>query len=294
MKLNKLGLCAVPIALALSLTGCNYVDAGIKQVQKDSAESAVGPNLDTGKKIETDTGSYTKVRPSDDLLNSIAGSPVLDGEGKDSGFTSGGAKYAINEYFYRYFIDSSALEGGAKSLKSWKKAALKQGVLSSTEYSSDWLKDPKSFPVLTTGHIANKVKGLSFINDGKPRMSDATLTFDDKKTYVEEYPDGWVMTVPATWSVDYRITDDTLLQMLRHQNPKAADEEILEALTDEAQDGKGENPLRVSGTANFTVLMGGEDKVYSVGYQTKYTYGDVVRPEFQKGGARYEEERPDR
>lgn len=293
MKLNKLGLCAVPIALAFTLTGCNYVDAGIKQVQKDSAESAVGPNLDTGKKIETEGASYTKVRASDDLLNSIQGAKVLGGDGEDYGHDSITAKYAVAEYFYRYFIDSTALEGGKKSLEAWKKAAIKQGVLSDTDYSLGWLKDPKSVPVLTTDSFdSTNIK--SFIHDGKPRMTDANLTFDDKKIYVEEYPDGWVMTVPTTWDVDYRITDETLLQMIRHQNPKGTDEEILEGLTDEAQDGKGENPLRISGTADFTVLLGEEAKIYAVGHQSKFSYGDAIRPEFQKGGARYNEERPDR
>lgn len=292
---KKLGLLAMPLALAFTLTGCNYVDAAVDAAEQATGSDEVGTTMTKGKKIETEAGGYTKVRASDVTLNSIKGSKVLGGDGKYYGHDSRTAKSTITEYFYDHFIDSTALEGGAKSLESWKKAAINQTMFLDTEYATEWLKHPESAPVLTAKIIAPKVENLSFINDGKPRLTDANLTFNDKKTYVEEYPEGWIMTVPTTWEVDYRITDETLLQSLRAANPKATDESILERLTDEAKDGKGENVVHVSGTADFTMLAGSEEKIYAFSHQPKSTFGeDIIRPEFQKGGARYDEELPDK
>lgn len=277
---KKIALLAVPVALAFTLSGCNYVDAGIQQIQKDSAESKIGPNLDTGKEVKTEDGSYLKVRASDDFNNAIENSVVLLEDGEDSEIGSSYFTRAVSEYFFSHFIDSTALEGGEKTMKAFKAAALKQKALSNTKHTKDWLATKNSQPVLTTTFLG--IKNLKpFIHDGDPRLTDATLNFDEKKFVAVETPDGYVTRVPAKWTADYRITDETLLNMLVDQNPAENEEDIRAGLTDEAKDGRGENRLHVDGTLEVDVLMTEDGpKIYGVGVNAKYSHDDAVKPEY--------------
>lgn len=292
MKLTKLGLCAVPIALAFTLTGCNYVDAGVDFAKSAVTDDTVGEHMTKGEVVETANGSYTRVKASEDHLNSFATAPEGErealigntdpnGAALDTGRS--GLKQAITEYFYSHFIDSSALEGGSKTMKAWTADAIKKGNLTDTKYTKEWLDLPGGYPVLSSERITNTSTLEPFIHDGKPRLKDANIEFgaDDKFKW-EDTADGIIYGVPTTWSVDYRITDEAVFEMMRVQLKKKSEDEVLAMLKDEAKDGKGENILRITGDSFFD-LRGSEDgyQIYVVDHGIKADLPDVVKPEFE-------------
>lgn len=301
---NKFALRAVPFAVALTLTmtGCGYVESAIgkaKNMTTDTAAEAtpdhtVGTSMIKDEVIKTDRGSYAKVKASPAYLGSLSGGKSdaemsVDSELSESGiwiaseYDRFALKISVAAYFFDHFIDSPALEGGAEERKEWVRDAIYDGVLSDSAYTKKWAADPDNYPILTTANLIGNPGLKSFINDGGPRMTNATIKFGKAKDFTYgETEDGLVWSIPTTWSVDYRITDETVFDMLRAQNKDSSDAEIRAEMTEEAQDGKGENTLRITGESDFhRVDSSGQGQVmYAVGAEIKYTLESAIKPEF--------------
>lgn len=188
-------------------------------------------------------------------------------------------------YFFNEFIDSTALEGGAPGLATWKSEKLAAGAFSEAPFTKEWLDGAhgQSLPALSADFIG-KDGGLKFIHDGKPRMTDANITFGEMSWTRNN--DGEVIKMASDWSVDYRVTDETVVNVLKAQN-KFSDEDVAKYLTDDVKDGSGENTLTVSGKADWFTLGnpgGGSTQtspIYLISVQLDPTFGPFIKPEFR-------------
>jgi hypothetical protein len=286
---NKLALGAASLAVAFTLTGCTYVESAVINGKDLVNGSTVGPNMIKGELVKTSDGSYRNVKMTQEFGDATnAGWESEQPTLHEDGFTVDGNRIPyrnqIGNYFFTHFIDSTALEGGQETRTAWTNAALKDSILSNTKFTKDWAEKSDSYQVLTLENISKNPGLKSLIHDGEPRMTDANLKFgDDDKFIWAESEDGSYLTVPITWSVDYRVTDETVFDMLRAQNKTSSDEEIRSEMTDEAQDGKGENVLRVTGETDFLLLDNPENErtpIYATGTELTYTLESSIKPEF--------------
>jgi hypothetical protein len=135
--------------------------------------------------------------------------------------------------------------------------------------------------VLTVGTMT-KAGGTQLIHDGKPRMTDANIKFGEMSW--AENSDGQLVKLSSEWSVDYRITDETAISMLKNQNGYS-EEEVKKYVTDEAQDGNGENTVTLTGKAEWWLLAKSGDIsdpwIYLISTPYHHSLKSVIKPEFQ-------------
>jgi hypothetical protein len=282
-------LLAGALPLALILAGCAQIESTVGDI---TGKHSYSKNLTVDGKVDAADGSYSSIKVSDDFLNQTVnggtpdGKPFVDIINPETGqkMSTHPPEYRerVTRLFFDEFIDSTALEGGESTLTEWKVRKVADNTIATTPFTKEWLDGVhgKSFPVLTTESIA-PAGGLKFIHDGKPRMTDASLTFGE--TTWTRNDDGDLVRVIADWSVDYRITDATAAEMLKVQN-KLSDGEVQNYLTDAAKDGSGENTLHVYGQAEWYLLsQSGELRtapVYLISNPSRYSLESVVKPEF--------------
>jgi hypothetical protein len=282
------------LPLAVILTGCAQIAETVGNATENNSSST---NWIVDGQVETAGGSYSSIKVSDEIMNKmyeevVPGKTYADIVNKETGEKLEGDPGSLHlqlremviPYFFDEFIDSTALEGGEPAFADWKAKNLADGTFASVPYTKEYLDgvhgEPR--PVLTS-EIINKAGGLKFIHDGKPRVTDANITFGEITWSSSQ--DGVYYNVATDWSVDYRITDATIVDMLKAMNTtnKATDDEVKEVLTDEAKDGTGENTLRVHGTAVWHIMASGEnDKLpfYYVLAPTDFSMNPFIKPEF--------------
>lgn len=285
-------LLAGALPLALILAGCAQIEETVGNVTGNHSYSK---NLTVDGKVDTADGSYSSVTASGDYMNRAVNEGLTNGEGMiviDNPDT--GEKLMVQAqilrnrtvtYFFNEFIDSTALEGGAPALASWKSEKVAAGEFDTAPFTKEWLDGVhgQSIPVLSADFLG-KDGGLKFIHDGKPRMTDASITFGAMSWTRNN--DGAVIKMASDWSVDYRVTDQTVIDVLKAQN-KFSDEDVAKYLTDDVKDGSGENTLTVSGKADWFVLDNpgggtpGTTPIYLISAQLDRTFGPFIKPEFR-------------
>lgn len=264
------------------MSGCAQIQDAVGNITGNHSYSK---NLTVDGKVDVADGSYSSVKVSDDFLNKAINEGMVQGRSfVDINNPETGQKMSVHppqyrgdviQYFFNEFIDSTALEGGDATLAAWKKAKLADGTLAPAAFTREWLNGihGESTPVLTVGTMT-KTGGVKLIHDGKPRMKDANITFGEMSW--KENKDGSIVKLETEWSVDYRITDETAIAMLKNQNGYS-DEEVKKYVTDEAQDGKGENTVSFTGKADW--WFAGES-IYLIGTPYHHSLKSVIKPEF--------------
>jgi hypothetical protein len=289
---KSFALLAGALPLAIVLSGCAQIEETVGNITGNQSHSR---SLTVNGKVDTSDGSYSTVKASDEFRNNIVNSgisptgsqqwPINNPEtGEKMEIHPAHIRGNIITYFFDEFIDSSALEGGAPALDAFKAEKLSSKAFSAAPFTKEWLdgKHGESHPALTAEFIA-KDGGFKPIHDGKPRMKDANISFGEI-TWTQN-DDGHIIKIASDWSVDYRVTEETVAEMMKAQN-KLSDADVQQYLTDDVKDGRGENILKVTGTADWYVLphAGGLDlntaPIYLISTQFNRTFAPFVKPEF--------------
>lgn len=284
---KSFALLAGALPLAIVLAGCAQIEETVGNITGNHSWSK---NLTVDGKVETSGGSYSTIKVGDAFMNAnVYGGPdFVDIDNPETGekmtIHPPHLRERISRYFFDEFIDSTALEGGEPTLTAWKAEKLAAGTFSAAPFTKQWLDGALEggAPIAAlTAEILAKDGGLAFIHDGKPRMTDANISFGEA-TWTKN-DDGTIVKITSDWSVDYRVTDKTAVEMLKAQN-KFSDDDVQQYLTDEVKDGAGENKLHISGTAEWYLQSPAgdltNDPLYLINATYKRTLEPFVKPEF--------------
>ena len=285
-RLGAFGAAAITIAL---LGGCSLIGGG-----GDAPRTFVS----TGE-VDVADGSYATIRVSDDTWNAearelekrfdgIVQVANVDGSDNSYGETPQNAFPWLRDFFYTEWINSTALEGSVDDRAAWNQRMMETGVFADTEFTRAWLAGPtESYSSLTLDNLHTRATISGLVHDGGARMDRADFALDTVEW--ADTVDGPVLVLGTTWSVDYRVTDQTVVDYVM-QDSGVSEDGARNALKPEVLDGDGVNVLPTSGTTSWFVRPTFDADVqyelYAVEHvTTATTIADLVKPEFNTPAA---------
>ena len=277
-------IAAIVLTASVALVGCGQDSSFLGQLGSPSSTG----NLTVTGTVETDDGSYQTVRPSDDYMNGYE-SPFFDMNNEIPNIDPAGGALVmdaqsmyswVRNFYFTQWIDSTALEGDAATREAWLADMLSSGRVSSSDFTKTWLADPegsaKWLPLRDDTIVSGAV--LDFVHDGEPRMSDASIELSNL-TWQDSADSGPLVLMTTDWTVDYRLTDQAVIDAISLSNDVPAGE-VRDTLLDEVTDGEGVNSFAVTGTNDWLVRVApseGEFQLVSIGTQLHYSFQDFVK-----------------
>lgn len=249
---RKLALVGLIAGMSASLVGCDAINSVISSSSTSGGTNAVG----SGEKIDTGTGSYEKLTvPKDSALYKVDEEAANAANiAFENDVVAAGQKLAI-DFVLTETLDSSALEGGDAGYQSWVETT-------APKYFSE--RAIRTFPPVEKangilfGNIGGSASLPKLINDGGPRLKNATAKVTSyAHESITDNP-GSAIKYTVEFSGDYRVSDSAAAEFSAFHSGTTPEQFLAsDSATEAVKDGVGENVHRTTGTADIIISFSG-------------------------------------